>query len=164
MSFLRKLFGKERKEEQSSNEIDLPWIDPADNPWGVKLLDLRPLTQTVLSTSQDPRMAENAISYGGEDGTIFFGLKPESNRTINCNITIPIDKTLEAGVLFTPNTMEHKWAIYFDGEFLIFVRSWLRQVFVTAKTSQNNNQLNVEKIIGEFTKLSLAVIQTISSC
>jgi hypothetical protein len=40
----------------------------------------------------------------------------------------------------------------FDGEYLIFIRSWLRQVFVIAKTSQKNNQLFIESIIGEFTE------------
>jgi ankyrin repeat protein len=152
MSFFKKLFGSDKKEKESSNEIELPWIDPADNPWGLHLLDLRPLTQTMLSTSKDPRMAENAISYSGEDGTTFFGLKPANQKTVNVNISLPIDKSLQAGVLFIPNTMEHKWAIYFDGEFLIFVRSWLREVFVIAKTIQKNDELLVEQIIGEFTQ------------
>ncbi len=106
----------------------------------------------MLSTSQDPQMATNAISYGAEDGTFFWGQKPNSNRTISSNIVLPIDGVLAPGVLFTPNTMEHKWAIYFDGEFLIFIRSWLRQVFVIAKTSQQNDHLFIENIIGEFTE------------
>jgi Ankyrin repeats (3 copies)/Ankyrin repeat len=152
MSFFKKLFGTSKKEKERSNEIELPWINSTENPWGLQLLDLRPITQTMLSSSQDPRMATNAISYSGEDGTTFFGLKPNSQKTINVNIPLPIDKSLQAGVLFIPNTMEHKWAIYFDGEYLIFVRSWLREVFVIAKTTQKNDELVVEQIIGEFTQ------------
>jgi hypothetical protein len=149
----KNLFGKGKKEEQkASSETELPWIHAQDNPWRVELLDLRPFTQHMLSSSPDPKMAENAISYGGEDGTTFFGQRPESNRVIKVNISLPIDKRLEPGVLFTPNTMEHKWAIYFDGEFLIFIRSWLREVVVVAKTTQNNERLYVEEITGEFTK------------
>ena len=151
MSFFKKLFKKEIKEE-TNNEIVLPWINPEENPWGIKLLDLRPITQTMISTSQNQKMAENAISYGGENGTTFFGIKPKSDKFIDVNINILIDKSLQPGVLFTPNTMEHKWAIYFDGEFLIFIRSWLREVFVIAKTSQKNNELFIENIIGEFTE------------
>lgn len=151
MSFFKKLFKKEKKEE-TNNEIELPWINPEENPWGIKLLDLRPITQTMISTSQNQKMAENAISYGGENGATFFGIKPKSDKIIDVNIKISIDKSLQPGVLFTPNTMEHKWAIYFDGEFLIFVRSWLREVIVIAKTTQKNNELFVEKIFGEFTE------------
>ena len=152
MSYFKKLFGKNEKQEENSSEENLPWIEPSQNPWELTLLDLRPISQKMLSTSQDPQMATNAISYGGEDGTFFWGQKPNSNRTITSNLTLPIDGALAPGVLFTPDTMEHKWAIYFDGEFLIFIRSWLRQVFVTAKTSQRNNQLIIESITGEFTE------------
>ena len=152
MTFFKKLFGKNRKEEQTLNEIELSWISPGDNIWGLKLLDLRPLTQTMISTSKDPEMAENAISYAAEDGTGFFEQKPKSKRTIDIELSIPIDHKLNPGVLFTPMTMEHKWAIYFDGASLIFVRSWLREVFVVAETAQKNNELLIEKITGEFTE------------
>ena len=151
MSFFKKLFGKEKKQETETSEDSLPWIEPSENPWSLKLLDLRPISQTMLSTSQNPQMATNAISYRGEDGTSFWGQKPKSNRTIVSNLSSPIDGSLAPGVLFTPDTMEHKWAIYFDGEYLIFIRSWLREVFVIAKTSQRNDLLIIENIIGEFT-------------
>lgn len=149
MSFFKRIFGK-RKDQDA--EKDLPWINPAENPWNVKLLDLRPISQTMISTSSDPQMARNAISYSGDDGTAFWGIKPANPKTISTNISIPIDGSLEPGVLFIPTTMEHKWAINFDGENLIFIRSWLRQVFVTAKTVQKNNQLIIENITGEFTE------------
>lgn len=152
MSFFKKLFGTNKKQELKSSEENLPWIEASENPWGLKLLDLRPISQSMLSTSQDPQMATNAISYGAEDGTFFWGQKPNSNRTISSNIVIPIDGVLAPGVLFTPNTMEHKWAIYFDGESIIFIRSWLKQVFVIAKTSQQKDHLFIENIIGEFTE------------
>lgn len=151
MSFLKKLFGK-NKEAKSSNEVELTWINSTENPWGYKLLDLRPFTQTMISTSENQKMAENAISYNSENGTSFFGKTPNNKRAIDTNISLKIDKTLYPGVLFTPNTMEHKWAVYFDGEFLIFIRSWLREVFVIAKTIQKDNELIIEKIIGEFTQ------------
>ena len=153
MSFFKNLFGSENKEEAKPAPKDgLPWIEPSENPWEIRLLDLRPISQTVLSTSKDPQMANNAISYGGEDGTLFWGIKPKIIQSISSDFSIPIDQRLEPGVLFTPETMEHKWAIYFDGEYLIFIRSWLRQVYVIAKTSQKNNKLIIEEIIGEFTE------------
>jgi len=140
-----KLFGKQKK-EQTSNDSELHWINQEDNIWRHNILDLRPLTQSMTSTSTNPLMAANAISFIGEDGTTFFGLKPQNSRIIDVNFNLAIDESLEAGILFTPNTMEHKWAICFDGEYLIFIRSWLREVFVVAKTNQKGNRLFIETI------------------
>lgn len=151
MSFLKNLFGK-KEEPKSSDQIELSWIPETENPWGHKLLDLRPFSQTMISTSENKEMAINAISYNAENGTSFFGQKPANEKTISTNISFKTDKTLYPGVLFTPNTMEHKWAVYFDGEFLIFIRSWLREVLVVAKTTQKENELTIETITGEFTK------------
>ena len=150
MSFFSRLFGKDKKEDKTP-EYQFQWIEPADNPWGVRVLDLRPFTQTMLSTSENPQMATNAVSYGGEDGIVFWGQAPQNIKIIPANISIRIDKSLQPGVLFIPNTMEHKWAIYFDGKNLIFVRSWLREVYAVAKTTQKDNQLIIDTIQGEFT-------------
>lgn len=150
MSFFKKLFGTNKPQETKASEEELPWIDASANPWNLRLLDLRSISQTMISTSQNPEMASNAVSYRSEDGTIFWTQMPEKDRSITSNVALPVDGKLAPGVLFVPERMEHKWAIYFDGEFLIFVRSWLRQVFVVAKTRQENNQLIVENILGEF--------------
>ncbi|MCX6317065.1 MAG: ankyrin repeat domain-containing protein [Bacteroidetes bacterium] len=151
MSFFKKLFNTGKKKATTNADENLPWIEASDNQWGIRLLDLRPISQTMVSTSTDPQMAHNAISYSAEDGTSFWGHKPDLNRTIPSTVILPIDGYLAPGVLFVPDTMEHKWAIYFDGDQLIFVRSWLRKVFVVAKTKQANNQLMVEQITGAFT-------------
>lgn len=154
MSIFGKLFkGKEKEEEKpvENNEPALSWIGPADNPWGITVLDLRPITTTMLSTSKDPRMAENAVSYSSEDGIVFIGEQPYDKTIIGADIRIPVDGILAPGVLFIPSEMENKWAIYFHNDTLIFIRSWLRQVFVTATTRQENNQLIVESIQGKFT-------------
>jgi hypothetical protein len=149
--------GKTTQKQEESKEVaadatELSWIAEEENPWGHRLLDLRPFSQTMISTSGNPKMAENAISYGGESGTSFFGQRPEYGKTIETHIALKIDQALYPGVLFTPDTMEHKWAIYFDGEYLIFVRSWLREVLVVAKTTQKGNELIIESITGEFTQ------------
>ncbi|MBC9912557.1 ankyrin repeat domain-containing protein [Chitinophaga varians] len=148
MSFFKKWFNKAEKEEP--NEAPLPWIEPAQNPWGVRLLDLRPVTTIMLATSKDPQCASNAVSYNAEDGTTFIDEEPSDNTIISSNIVIPIDKVLAPGVLFIPQTMEHKWAIYYHNDTLIFVRSWLRKVVVTAKTTQRENTLTIDAIKGKF--------------
>lgn len=156
MGILQKLLGRNQKDD-SGNKItteskyNLRWISPDENPWGLKVLDLRPISQTMLSTSRDSKMAENAISYGQEDGTTFKNSFPKSERIVSSNLIIPTDEKLEEGVLFNPSTMEHKWAIYFMNNRLIFVRSWLREAFVVAETILENGQIKVTEIVGEFT-------------
>jgi hypothetical protein len=147
MSLFNKWF---KKEESKEKEEPLPWIEAANNPWSVRLLDLRPITQTVMSTSTDPLMAANAVSYSQEDGTSFIGQTPADNTLIETNISFPIDIQLAPGVLFVPEEMEHKWAIFFHNDKIIFVRSWLRQVFVIAETRQQDNTLIITNIKGKF--------------
>lgn len=148
MSFFKRLFGggdKTRKEEPK-----LSWIEASKNKWGVKVLDLRPVTQEMVATSANPQMATNASSYSKEDGTSFTGQEPPFSATITTDMQFPVDPVLAPGVLFIPRTMEHKWAIYFHGDTLIFVRSWLRQVMVTAATRQVNGKLVITSISGKF--------------
>ncbi|MCX8526269.1 ankyrin repeat domain-containing protein [Chryseobacterium formosus] len=152
MSFFKKLFGRKNQQESQTSEESLPWIEPTENIWNVRLLDLRPISQQMFSTSQSQQMATNAVSYGTEDGRSFYNQRPKNTRIIKSNLWFPIDGSLAPGVLFKPETMEHKWGIYFDGEYLIFIRSWLREVFVIAKTSQKHDHLIIENIIGEFTE------------
>lgn len=116
MSFFKKLFGigDKKKEPVSGVNEDLPWLEPSENLWNIKLLDLRS-TSSMLSFSSDPQMAKNAVSYNGDDGTAFWGIKPDVDISVPADLTIPIDGTLEPGVLFVPGTMEHKWAIFLMG-------------------------------------------------
>jgi len=134
------------------NTYNLTWFEPSDNPWNVKLLDLRNISQNVLSNSTSREYASNSISYGKDDGTSFIDQIPLSNSSIEVNIVFPIDQKMQPGVLFVPSVMENKWAIYFHNEQIIFVRSWLRQVKVKASTIQENNQLIITKIEGQFTE------------
>ena len=145
MGIFKKFFGdnknNSKEKEIKTSEYDLKWIRPDQNPWGLKILDLKPISQTMLSSSKDPKIAANAISYSQEDGTTFKNYVPKSERTFSSNLTISTDKKLEEGVLFNPTTMENKWAIYFINDCLIFIRSWVREVFVVAKTTQEYNQI-----------------------
>lgn len=93
----KKLFGKGKKEQpkvntpvpdsiaeapQASSGEVLPLIAPENSPWNIPLLDLRPITLSMISSSKDPQMATNAVSYGGEDGTVFWGQQPPFDKTI----------------------------------------------------------------------------------
>jgi hypothetical protein len=132
-------------------EKEIKWLPAEDNPWNVPVLDLRPVISQMLATSKDPEKARNAVSYGSDDGLSFKKKKPPINRKIKTSIVYPTENDLLDGVLFTPNTMEHKWAIFYHDKRIIFVRSWLREVRVVAKVIQKQNGIEVTEIHGVFT-------------
>lgn len=130
---------------------DLPevrWIEAADNPWGVRLLDVRPVTLTMTSTSADPQCAANAVSYGGEDGTVFVGQTPDSQRIVDMSLRFPVDGPLLDGVLFVPRAMEHKWALFFHRGELIVVRSWVRKVVLVARVEARDGHVEITQARG----------------
>ena len=139
-----------RKEEVSSQIPSLSWIEAADNPWGVRLLDVRPVTQAMVSTSSDPACAANALSFGQDDGVSFIGIEPPVLRSIEASLRFPIDRLLADGVVFVPREMEHKWALFFHRGEVICVRSWLRQVRVVARVEKHSDCAQITEVRGTF--------------
>lgn len=131
-------------------EPKIEWVGADSNPWHVPILDVRPFTLTMLSTSSDPKNAENAISHGKDDGAAFIDQQPVLERIFPSNLTYPIDGGLADGVLFQPRQMEHKWAIFYREKRIIFVRSWQRRVFVVAHTEHRDGLLIIKEIHGTF--------------
>jgi len=145
---LKRAFG--RQEDGGKPAPDIRWVEAADNPWGVRLLDVRPVTLTMLSTSGDPQCASNAVSFGQEDGTTFIGEAPPVARVVEANLRFPIDRLLADGVLFAPREMEHKWALFFHRGEIICVRSWLRRVHAVARVEQRQDHLAITQVRGTF--------------
>ncbi len=127
---------------------ELRWIDADKNPWGVRILDVTPITREVVSTSQDPQMAANAASFSNEDGLIFVGQPLVSCRSIDADLRYRVDGGIYDGVLFNPAQMEHKWALYFHGGRVICVRSWTRQVRLVADTRLEGDSIVIHQIHG----------------
>jgi hypothetical protein len=141
-----------RQEENAPQIPDVSWIEAADstNTWGVRVLDVRPVTLTLLSTSTDPQCASNAVSFGQDDGTSFIGEEPPVRRITEASLRFPIDRMLADGVLFAPSEMEHKWALFYHGGQIICVRSWLRKVKVVARVEQRQDHVEVTQVRGTF--------------
>jgi hypothetical protein len=129
---------------------EIPWIPAEKNPWHVPVLDVRPVTQSMMSSSKDPLFAQNAISYGQDDGKGFIGQEPPDRQTIPANLVYRRDRLLADGQLFIPQAMEHKWAIYFHDTSIRIIRSWQRHVQVVAKVRQSGDEIVVTEIQGKF--------------
>lgn len=145
---LKRLFGGKGKHASSIPTVS--WIEAADNPWGVRLLDVRPLTLTMTSLTTDLRCATNAVSFGQVDGRGFIGEEPTSKRVVEASLLFPIDRMLADGVLYIPREMEHKWAIFYHRGEIICVRSWLRQVQIVARVVHRHDLIEITQVGGRF--------------
>lgn len=150
---LKRFFGTSPDPGQAkpANQTNIPWIPADQNPWGVPVLDVRPVTFHMLACSQDPQCAKNAISYGRDDGVGFLDQQPPVAASTPCALTYRRDRLLADGPLFIPAEMEHKWAIYFLRGRILCVRSWMRQVHLTARVEQEGDSVTIREITGRFT-------------
>ncbi len=138
---LKKFVQGNPKKPEPAKVPEIPWLPANDNPWRVPVLDIRPVTHQMLSTSKDPQCAQNAISYGQDDGTGFAREVSESPRIVPADLHYRFDRVLAPGALFIPSVMEHKWAVYFHGGRILFIRSWLRKLVATADVEFGNDSV-----------------------
>lgn len=156
--WLKRWFGGRRKEEDEKEETarpDLPpvaWLGPAENRWGVPVLDIRPVTLGMLSMTQNSECARNVAAFAGDDGTGFIGAVPSVERRIEAGLRFRVEGTLADGVLFAPREMEHKWGLYAHQGRILFIDSWLRQLRVTADVRASGDHLEVTAVQGVFTR------------
>lgn len=130
---------------------EIPWIEAADTPWGVSVLDVRAVTQNMISTSADPQCAANAISFGRDDGSAFAADEPASLRLIGALMQYRVNAPLKDGALFRPGAMEHKWAIFHRQQRILFVRSWTRKLHAVAELTPCEGGVEITRIRGVLT-------------
>ncbi len=140
--------GPRKDAARSAEPPAVRWLGPDENPWRVPVLDVRPVTLGMLSTSEHQQCAVNAMSFAQDDGTGFIGAEPPVARQSAVELKFRIDRTLADGALFVPTEMEHKWALYFHGGKIICIRSWTRQVVAVADTRITANLLEITAIRG----------------
>jgi hypothetical protein len=132
----------------NDSEYDFRWLRPPESPWPIPVLDVRPFTLSVTSTSTDFDAARNAVSFSADDGTGFVGQALPTPRTIPCGLTYKVDPVLADGVLFVPSAMEHKWALFYHLGTILFVRSWRRKVVLTADVVASAGQVELTQLNG----------------
>jgi hypothetical protein len=128
------------------------WLEGAANTWGVPVVDARPVTFGMLSTSKDPQSAANAVSFRGEDGVRFAKLTTDRSRTVQSHLCFPVRAGLCPGVLFVPAVMEEKWAIFYHDGRILFVRSWTRSLLASAAVRLTEGIARIGPIHGYFAR------------
>jgi hypothetical protein len=141
--------GDVRKEAALEQLPEVRWLPDSENTWGVPVLDVRAVTQGLLSTSRDPPCAANAISFIGDDGRSFASLAPKLSRITEASLEFPADGLID-GALFIPRVMEEKWAIYLHSGRLLCIRSWTRTLLATAQVNVTDRLARFGRIQGAF--------------
>lgn len=144
---IRRFFGRGGR-PPASNLPELDWIAAEDNPWRVRLLDVRPITQAMLSLTQDPECASNCASMSDDDGATFAADRPVRDRVVPTSLRYRLDQPLASGVLFAPQVMEHKWGLYVHGGRILVVRSWTRRLHLIAELTVGGDWLEVTSLRG----------------
>jgi hypothetical protein len=153
----KKLFGK-RSKGGDPGERPIPqggavppekakWLaaDDPGNPFGVELLDLM-VTQQLSATSSDRAVAERAISWGASTGAD-LDIAPALERpAVECEIRLPIDRSLPDGLLFSPSSMDEKWVIAWWRGKVVAARSWTGTVDAVADARIDGATLVLERI------------------
>lgn len=101
------------------------WYEPGgENPFPVRILDVRSLTGSVVATTSSREIAEKYVALRGSDGRDLFEAPIADAVWIPANLRFPHNGAPLEGIVFKAESMEAKWDIYIYGEHLLFARSW----------------------------------------
>ncbi|MBK6683461.1 MAG: ankyrin repeat domain-containing protein [Deltaproteobacteria bacterium] len=128
-------------------EAPAKWVpaDSPNNPFGMPILNLM-VTQTVIATSKDPKLASRSISWGPSLGSELELGTVTTLPELACALSFPAEPKLGGGLLFTPSSMDQKWVIAWNGSAIIAARSWTGAVEAIAKAQLHGDELRVFRL------------------
>lgn len=110
--------------EQDDIFSALKWLEPDQNPFHMRVLDCRPFSSTMISTTKDPNIAARFSHLRAVSGEEHRGRQPDDAVSVPCELSYPFSGESRDGPLFVAQAMEDKWDIYLYEGHLYFVRSW----------------------------------------
>jgi hypothetical protein len=110
----------------------LAWLEPEQNPFGLRVLDCRPFSTTMMSVTSDPNIAARFGQLRKASGEEHRGQHPEDTVIAPCDLTYPFNGESRDGPLFAARQMEDKWDIYLYDRHLYFARSWTGELVFRA--------------------------------
>lgn len=118
----------------------LRWLSDSESPFGIAVLDCRPLTQNLVAASES---AEIAARFGQLRTWLGEGL---SDQRFSTEVPVPDGLRYPTkgvappdGPVFKASAMEEKWDLYLRGGGLYFVRSWTGETCYAAQISWDSD-------------------------
>lgn len=118
--------------------------DPA-NPFVVEGYDCLAFVRSMVSTTQDPAIAESFHLQRHADGANLAGLLPGDAVAADCALAYRSDGAPPDGPLFKAEAMEDKWDIYLHGDRIYFCRSWTGTVVHVAEFTVAGDTLAIHR-------------------
>ena len=112
--------------------LQLRWLEPDQNPFGLRLLDCRPFSTSMISVTKDPNIAARFSQSWRANGEGYRGRHPEDVVIVRCDLGYPFNGKSKDGPLFVAQQMEDKWDIYLYDGHLSFARSWTGELVFRA--------------------------------
>lgn len=133
-------------------DLDFPqgiWLEPEQNSFGVRVLDCRAFCRLMISVSSDPEVARRFTELRHSGGTHLRGGTPANAQRVAYPLCYALSRKLAApkdGPLFHAVTMEDKWDIFLDGEWLVFARSSVGAPVYRAGVQFTESEMKVSPI------------------
>lgn len=110
----------------------LSWVEPAESPFGVRVLDCRSVSRSMVATTSDRNVAMRFVELRSSYGEQHRGLAPVDALRVECDLWYPPRGEIQDGPVFLSQEMEDKWDIYLLDGHLYFARSWTGELVFRA--------------------------------
>jgi hypothetical protein len=123
------------------------WHEPgAGNPFGIRVLDCRPMTWSLVSSTRDPAIAARYLKLRASDGKDLVGAPIADAVTVPASLRFPHNGQPLEGIVFKADGMEVKWDVYIYDSVFLFARSWTGELGFRARASVGATEIHVTEI------------------
>lgn len=143
---IRQWLGSEPGHKEDVEEA-LMWYEPGpDNPFGVRLLDCRPVAWEMVSTTGDPDIASRFVALRNSDGRDLAEAPIQDPVRVGTSLTFPHDGSVLEGIVSKAGEMEEKWDIYIYDSVFLFARSWTGDLIYRASASVGGDAIRISEV------------------
>jgi hypothetical protein len=157
---IKRWFSATRKSNKASTgekQHQFKWYDPGpDNPFPVRILDVRSFTWNVVAMTSDAKIAATFSIQRNSDGREFIEKTIENARTIESHLVLPHNGDPLEGIVFKADSMDVKWDIYIYDSVFLFVRSWTGQLEYRALANVGPDKIMIHRIETSAEKIETA--------
>lgn len=145
--FKKKTIKESETHQHQNQEYQFKWYELGDeNPFNKRILDIRSLTQNILSFTKDKFVAELFNKQRQSIGQELIGFKRNGSHTVDVNLEYPHNGSKIEGAAYKAKCMEDKWDIYGWNDIIYFTRSWTGEVVYNAFINVSDTNFIIYKI------------------
>ncbi len=127
---------------------DSLWLRGDDSPFGMDVLDCRPMAQSYVLSTADERIADSFAQNTRSNGSEYIGKFPENPVRFDHEFSFTLkDVRIKDGPLFVASCMEEKWNIYYYNHVMYFVRSWTGNLIYAALCNIKDDTLFLSSVV-----------------